>query len=693
MTSNAKFRARIGAVNMPEAVEVIGDTDASPAFKDPASRKDPRANLGTISPDDLPGPLRPIAGGGSLQDPGWWYWKYCNPTLKQGCYTLSYRPKGTPWWGNSFLGTLRIERVGAGYRISGDIYRRKPQITAPWKQREFDPVGELPIATEAAHPGGVIPVYPRKQYVSYLKGTGANTYSIVPQGSPCNITLDFDEFDYTHPASGFSGSFPAAPTRALRYALQTTSTPNTYSGKVYEGATELGTVTIKWVSQYFRRAKLEMRRLSGAEHPPEVGSENFRTIFATAGWDLSVTKIASAMSKPASLAGQSATDCWSTANLHRLMETVPGYDPSVLDKEWKAYLLAVPAELGCSRGVMFDNSGDLNNIKREGAGTFSHDGFPDSDTSTYGAAENDLMKDHPRAFLRSAAHEVGHTFNQIHQFYESGSDNSIMTVTPSVADFLSNNGQTFPDDINLGFNGTVRRHLIHLPDPAVRPGAMVFFGFAINAPEADQVGTVEELEVVVKPGSEVVSLGEPLPLSWSVTNTSDEPIPVPERVDMQSLAARISVTNARGDTTFIRPVDIEVCSHNKVVELAPGATVSNEVTLFYGSDGFAITEPGRHTIEVAILWQAAGAHLLACGTTSVWAAFPSSDEDNKIASLLLDPQVGVAVALGNPKAAKGAEERIVAASRVQRNHPACAQLRKKGLLPKSRPRPSRKKKA
>jgi hypothetical protein len=93
---------------------------------------------------------------------------------------------------------------------------------------------------------------------------------------------------------------------------------------------------------------------------------------------------------------------------------------------------------------------------------------------------------------------VGHTFNQIHQELEGGSDNSIMTTTPSVADVLFSQGKTFPNDINLGFNARVRRHLIHLPDPAVRPGAMDFFGAAVNAPQADEMLWPEDLKLSVK---------------------------------------------------------------------------------------------------------------------------------------------------------------------------------------------------
>src|SRR4029078_9325938 len=82
--------------------------------------------------------------------------------------------------------------------------------------------------------------------------------------------------------------------------------------------------------------------------------------------------------------------------------------------------------------------------------------------------------------------EIGHAFNQIHQGFEAGEDNSIMTPTPSVAQVLGSTG-TFPDHINLASNATVRAHLRHLPDPAVRPGGMAFFGAAVSAPQAADV--------------------------------------------------------------------------------------------------------------------------------------------------------------------------------------------------------------
>ena len=683
MPSDELFAKRIGAVNIPEATEIIGDEEADEIALTP----NPLGPIGPPEPiNPQPGlefPLRP-------RDPVWRPpWRFCFTNLREGCYTITFRRKGVPWWGNYLAGTVRVEKLGRGYRISGDLYRRSFLIFDPGFEVARESLLRLNATDEEGDAGGVIPIYPRRKYFSYLKGTRAQTFKVVPRGSSCSFTLNFDEFFYTHPATGFSGTFPANASRSVRYELSKTSTPDSYSGKAYEGSTELGTVSMRWVSPKFRRANLEVRRLQGAELPPTVGTNNFRSIFADAGWDLTVTTISSAMTKPASLSSQSATSCWSTSNLHRLMQAVPGYDPSVLDSEWKAYLLAVPAQLGCFRGVMFDQSGDLNDIKREGAGTFSHDGFPASDSSNFGTAEGDQMKDQPRAFLRSATHEVGHTFNQIHQSFEGGNDNSIMTTTPSVADFLAAGGQVFPNNISLRFNQTVRRHLIHQPDPYVRPGAMRFVGNAINAPEADQVATVDAIDVNVKAGSNTIRLGEVLPLTWTATNTSDRPVPMPSRLDCKSLNARISVAGPRGNITFLRPVNIDVCASNPNVDLEPGEKRVGEGNIFYGSDGFAFTEPGRHTIDVVVFWEADGAQMMSSGSTDVWVAYPLTEKDNEIASLLLDARVGEAVAHGDTALAEGSAERIAAATKLQRGHPACEQLAKIGLLSKKRAKKKR----
>jgi len=679
MVRTRDFDRRIGAVHIPEAEDAIG-TSSGPELDDVVRLAQPEL-------PNVPPALDPRIGFHS---------GFCRTKLRQGCYTITFRPKSTTtFFLFSYQGTLRVEKLNVGYRISGDLYTRSlfdifPRLTVKAAVEAQPALSATPVVIDRFDPGilvaptNKIPIFPRRRYYSYLKGTGARLWSF---GRPCSFTLDFDEFRYQHPASGFNGSFPTTPTRSLRFALKHTGTPDLYEGKAFEGSTEVGTVSIRRVSKYFRKATLHIHTLQGAVAPQSVPgaggtTESFRSIFAGVGWDLKVIYASGTIPLPASLNGvQNPNSCWSSANSATLLASVPGYDPSELDKVWKARLLAIPAAMGCSRGRMFDNgTGDPNNVPREGAVTHSDDGYPAADSPNFGTAQGKKQRDVPRAFLRSAAHEVGHTFNQIHQFFELGSDNSVMTVTPSVANVLAAGGDSFPDDINLAFNDTVRRHLIHLPDPAVRPGGMAFFGSAINAPQADAVTFPSELTVEVTASADKVRLGEPLPLKWALRNHGEEAVPVPSRVDVESLTARVSVTDPQGKVTFMRPVELETCSHIALEDLAPKRAVEGETVVYYGQDGFAFETPGRHTVEVIVLWSLGDLHFAACGETTVWVAYPLTDRDNEVAALLLDPDVGCAVATGERERFPAADERIKRAVKIQEKHPACQRLKKLGLV-------------
>src|SRR5262249_32957893 len=188
-----------------------------------------------------------------------------------------------------------------------------------------------------------------------------------------------------------------------------------------------------WVSPFFRRATVEMDTLAGAVAPAPVpdgmgGNDFFDTIFARTGWELTVIRDQTNVPVPA---GVVPTNCWSPADLHALMTTAR--NPATnLDLDWRLHLMVVPAKLGCSRGIMYDTIG----VPREGCASFSDDGYPTSDSSNFGTAANRKQREVPRAFLRSATHEITHTLNQIHQEQETTADNSTITTTPSVADVL-----------------------------------------------------------------------------------------------------------------------------------------------------------------------------------------------------------------------------------------------------------------
>jgi hypothetical protein len=679
MLKTEKFDKRIGKVFIPVAESVPVET-APFAILDPN---------GAIAPFPIdPGQPGPIPFPGPFPQ-----FRFCRTSLKEGCYMLSFVPKGShPIFGRRFRGTLRVENIAGRIRFSGDLYLRSgivfPPFALPVNRLDRLRLAAADVVEDADAPGP-IPIFPRASYYSFLKGTVASLTSFVFGSNPCRFSLTFEEFRYNHPASGFSGNFPALPNRTIRFALVHTSTADSYTGTVFEGATDIGTVTITWISQSFRRAALVIHRLTGAEEPKEVagssGNEYFTTVFATAGWDLTVSS-GGEVPLPASLVGvQDPNTCWSLQNMHTLMQSVPGYDPANLDTVWRAHLLAIPATLGCSRGWMFDNgSADLNGIAREGAATQSHDGYPPTDSSNFGVAENGLQKDFPRAFLRSASHEVGHTFNQIHQELEGGEDNSIMTTTPSVADVLAAAGQTFPNDINLGFNARVRRHLIHLPDPAVRPGAMDFFGAAVNAPEADQIVWLPGLKVAVTAENDTIALGEPLVVRWTLTNDSDRSVLAPSRIDVNSLISRVSVMDPNGKVTFLRPVGQETCDRSiHLREFPRKESINAEATVFWGRDGFTFERPGRHIVEVILLWQVSRVDVGAAAETTVWVSFPTSNMDNRMAALMLDPEVGCAVACGVVPPGSRAAARLAEARRLDPGHPVSLKLEKIGVRPPS----------
>ena len=668
MRSNARWEERIGAVFLPEAeaAEVVDDADDLP-------------RLPPIEPVPFPFPFP----------------RLCLTQLKQGCYTVEHTPTSATLFSARFRGTLRVELTGAAPRISGDFYRYRlidPSVIGLPVDlvRRPDLLERLGAASDEAADTTTIPVYSRRSYNSYLRGTRANLVSRPAKGEPCRFSLEFEQFTYSHPASGFSGSFPTTPSRRVKFALNHTGTPDLFTGQMHEllssgGTALLGSVSIRWISPFFRRARVQLNTLTGAVAPPTVGTNDIRSIFGDSGWDVTVTDGGS-ISLPAALSGVTTTACWSEANLHALMQSVPGYNAADLDSQWRVHLVAVPATLGCSRGIMFDSAtlgADPNAVPREGAATFSHDGYPAGDFpasvgSQYDTATGQQQRNVPRAYLRSATHEVGHAFNQIHQSFEGGNDNSIMTPTPGVASVLGAGG-TFPDGINLAFNDRVKRHLRHYPDPAVRPGGMEFFGSAVSAPQPADVDWVSNMRLVVVPSAERARLGQPITLAWTLTNDSEGPVPVPDRIDAETMIARINVTDSSGRITFMRPPVLDACFTYNVVALEPGAAIAGSTTLFWGKNGFAFETPGRHRVEVLLLWTVAGAPIAASGEADVYVEYPVSDQDNDVAALMLHPEVGKAVYAGEVTGFAAGAERVASVLKEAGSHPAGAFLRERGV--------------
>ena len=501
----------------------------------------------------------------------------CRLDLRDGCWAISVR-----FGGQSLVGTLRVDRGTGHLIISGDLYNDPPPVVDPGP----DAPGVTLSADSLPRPAGItstagaiaaapsdfpfpfpfptgIPVFARANYQSYLKITSARVPIFARTPAGCRVTMTVEQYLYTQPPPGsFKGSFPATPSRTLVFDLAPRRFPilfppgPAFGGRVLENGVEVGTVSIRWVSRFFRRARVEIDVLTGSVAADPVpaasgtGSEWFNTVFAKIGWDLTVVTDQVNVAVPAGInpnkcSPPDAPGGWNSAALHALLQAQR--NPSAnLDTEWYMHLMFVPARLGCGRGVMFDQI----DVPREGVASFSDDGYPSGDSSNFGTAANQRQRDVPRAFLRSASHEITHGFNQIHQENETTADNSIMTTTPSVADVLG--GPTtgdpgiFPDDINLGHNLTVRNHLVHMPDPVIRPGGWPFAsgpGDRFHRPATGAAFDQTEFDAGGhgRAGDRIV-LGEPVLVSWTLTNSSPPvSLRVPGDVSAEALFATVHV--------------------------------------------------------------------------------------------------------------------------------------------------------
>ncbi|AJA63783.1 hypothetical protein ABIF44_000351 [Bradyrhizobium japonicum] len=608
--------------------------------------------------------------------------RLCRLDFREGCYQINFRPTAGFV---TFEGTLRVDRSapdgGADHLIvSGDLYSRRPVIGPIPPVGPVVPVGDAD-GDEAAAESGLtslagslsaldeplipfpirrprIPIFPRARYHSYLRVTSVSAPVAVPLPKKCELTIVAEQFNYTQPPAGqFKGTFPASPSRTVTMKLSKVPAPFPFSltggpfyqGRLFEGGVDKGSITLAWVSKFFRRATLEIDTLVGAVRPAPVpdgagGTEFFDTVFAKTGWQLSVVQDQLNVPVPS---GVVATNCWSSADLHALMTTVR--NPATnLDTEWRVHMIVVPAKLGCSRGIMYDQIG----VPREGCASFSDDGYPVSDSSNFGLAANKKQRDVPRAFLRSATHELTHTLNQIHQEQETAADNSIMTTTPSVADVLGGpaTGEpgVFPDQIKLAHNTNVRHHLNHMPDPVIRPGGWPFASwFPTGAPQAADRHDFEpsELALTVTATTDRVALGQPLDLTWTMTNTSGVSLRAPNDVSIEALFASITVTDGEGHERPVRPFVI-LCEHAKLTELEPGKSVTASAKVFWSTAGFAFEKPGRYRVDVAVSWSAQGVMVGVQSGIDVFVDYPTSASDNHSANLVLHPEVGKWVALG-----------------------------------------------
>jgi hypothetical protein len=566
-----------------------------------------------------------------------------------GCYIMHYTPqqhKTTPLV--HYDGTMRVQWDEPNVIASGDLYIHQPCQTSQGQKSPKTTGRFMPMPNEP-DPASGIPIFPIKQYRYYVRVIKISESS-TGKSAPCyRIELKFKLHRFNHATRTWTneGTFSAllnSATPPPRYP----STSDYWEGEVRDSSKVIvGSLTLGWVSNFLRRAVIEIDKVSASEWPLNNGDaampQDWRTIFALAGWDITLVQSNSNVTEPS---GES----WSESELHAGM--LAWRDSSDLDHQWRYHLMCVRRLDMTTRGLMYDSfGGDSNNIPREGAAIASHWIFPDEDP--WGKCKGVRLGKATPPYFRTAIHEIGHAMLLYHATRLN--DNHILQVTPQVAENAMAAGIQFPDNIEWSYRQEDEHRLRHMPDIYVRPGGAPFgtlYG-TIPISSGDVAAGAKGLELRVFPLLEAVPIGAPVRVNIELVNTSKHPMLAPSSLDMKAGRVRGLVINPSGVARTFSPV-VRVLDTDDMSTLKPGGSIKNSLTLLRGAQGALFPSQGSHRIVVEATWNTGEKPVTVKGEAIVMVTPPVDDVHAKVAlKILSTPDALLTLALGGDHLKEG----------------------------------------
>ena len=535
--------------------------------------------------------------------------------LRPGCYLLRYTARsGRP---RQYDGTLRVQRDGDNTIASGDLYVHRPP--------NRDPAAGIPIFPIAAY----------RYYVrvtQILEGTAEAR----------RFTLGYELLRPDQPDRTWSvaGTFKAR--------MQWIAAEDDFlRGKVRDAhGTEVGSLTMTWVSPHLRRAVVEIDRMLEAEQPlANTAGLGWREILAQVGWDMTVVESDADIAEPS---GES----WSNAELHYAM--LKRRESVDLDREWRYSLLCVrklDAHLA-DRGIMFDKGGDdANTVAREGAAIAAHWMVPDDPLwgtirgARFGATEQ---------YFRTAVHEIGHALGLRHNDRELG----IMMATNILAEHARDHGppEHFPENTNWSYAADDQKRLRHWPDPLVRPGGLSWgsYDWAPVLPDEEPLEPAG-VALAVNPLLASVPLGAPVRVDLELSNGESMSVPT----DLSLAAGHVSGTVAdpsgtvRSFRSLIHCVDAQ--------SLGAAERVVSSMTLLCGAEGALFPLAGAHRVRVDVRWDLDGVEYAVGGEVMVTVTAPVDEAHAEAARRVLStPDALLTLVFGGDHLPEG-QEAIAAA--------------------------------
>jgi hypothetical protein len=420
------------------------------------------------------------------------------------------------------------------------------------------------------------------------------------------------------------------------------SSPADATVKFFTSGALQSTYVCPHVSDCFRTVTLEIDRFQGtafpatvdthvSPYPSDLPQENLTTdiIFERTGICMTVNED-DVLNDPD---GPDLGNFWNETELHQLMEN--RFDLFANTLQWNLYGVVVPwfgtttADTGYY-GTMFDWGG------WQAGDTYLRQGCAIAYNAIIGRGGTlyNTTAKRNRLILQTFVHEVGHAFNLPHTWSrtnnpDSGSEsfmNYPWGYTPGGESAFWSNFRWEFDDVELVW----MRHADRLD---VIFGGRDWIGNNLSIytePEFESVNAPLALEVRA---NKVFEFGEPVQIELKLTSVSPVPQKVVPLLEPEDGLIGIYIRRPNGDHVLYVP-PVRRLKDRATVELGPGESLYETVTLSYGAKGPQFSEPGEYRIRA--FYDARDVGVAISPSCRVRIAAPTGRENEELAHLLFD---------------------------------------------------------
>ena len=404
-----------------------------------------------------------------------------------------------------------------------------------------------------------------------------------------------------------------------------------HAGATYSCAMESG---------YFRAVQLEIDCVAGVTpfdsyntgSLPSGGTPRELSVpkaFQEAGIDLQIAGVSNVV--PISGAGANAK--WSDAELHAAMESHFSLWRDI--PQWKVWLLAAyEHERGPGLlGIMFDQRGR----QRQGCAVF-HRGIGGA------SAEQKRLQ------LYTYVHELGHCFNLLHSWQKQYATPPVPNRPASLSWmnypwYYPGGAPAFWSAFAFQFDDQEVIHLRHAFRDAVIPGGSDFArGAALTDPQVfaspivDQTALKLELE-----SRKSFAYGEPVVVEIKLYSMSLWEKQVNAHLHPNEGYVQIAIRKPSGEIVLYEPL-IEHCALPEMTTLNEHApSVYASAYIGFGKEGLYFDQIG--TYQIRAIYYAPDGSTVVSNILRLMVRSPLTPEDQVVAELLLDEQVGTLFAL------------------------------------------------